>query len=51
MRKLLKKLNKWNLKRPIPIVLSKWQRDILFEFFSEHMDQVHKEFWFKQGRR
>ena len=51
MKKLLKKLQKWNLKRPIPIELNKWHRNILFEFFTEHMEQVQKDQWFRAGRR
>ena len=51
MRKLLKMLKNWNLKRVISIELSKWHRDILFEFFTEYMDKFQQDQFFRSGRR
>ena len=35
MRKLIKKLTKWNLTRKTE--LNKWQREVLFEFITNHV--------------
>ena len=40
MKKLLKELNKWNLRNDIK--LSKWQREVLYNFLTEHIKEVKK---------
>ena len=44
MRKLLKKLQKWYLKQPFKEpILSKWQRELIYDFIIEYIEEVTKK--------
>lgn len=51
MKRLIKLLDKYNKKNPIPIELTSWQRKILFEHIIEQCENIQKSTWFKNGRR
>ena len=42
MRKLIKKLNKWFTHTPGLHVLTKWQRDNIYDFIIQFIEEVTK---------
>ena len=43
MRKLLKRLERWRLIATIPTKLTKWQREIIYNFIIDYIREVTKD--------